>query len=126
MEQAVLLANEIYNRERTRHEAEMAEKDVEILKLRKFLLSFTNRHAKSQKSLITHNGGHQQRKINKNGISSLRTPTDLNAPGARKSKIVKPKVIKAGGLKTRNFNNNNHKIKRIKINNNNNEHKSDD
>ena len=28
MEQAVLLANEIYNRERTRHEAEIAEKDV--------------------------------------------------------------------------------------------------
>merc|ERR1712129_289357 len=28
MEQAVLLANDIYNRERTRHETEMAEKDV--------------------------------------------------------------------------------------------------
>lgn len=46
MEQAVLLANEIYNRERTRHEAEIAEKDVEILKLRKFLLSFTQRSQK--------------------------------------------------------------------------------
>merc|ERR1719471_34144 len=65
MEQAVLLANEIYNRERTRHEAEIAEKDVEILKLRKFLLSFTQR---SQKR-------------------SYR-PTS-------KRKIVKPKVIKA-------------------------------
>merc|ERR1711971_350971 len=46
MEQAVLLANEIYNRERTRHEAEIAEKDMEILKLRKFLLSFTQRSQK--------------------------------------------------------------------------------
>merc|ERR1711971_1133243 len=66
MEQAVLLANEIYNRERTRHEAEIAEKDVEILKLRKFLLSFTQRSQQRYRS----------------------------GPGTKR-KIVKPKVIKA-------------------------------
>eukprot|EP01084_Bolivina_argentea_P241905 405956_1 len=74
MEQAVLLSNEIYNRERTRHENEMAEKDVEILKLRKFLLQFTNKHAKQSKS----------------------------------SKVVKPKIVKAGGsvIKPRTFQHN--------------------
>eukprot|EP00483_Globobulimina_turgida_P004639 UN04648 len=92
MEQAVLLANEIYNRERTRHEAEMAEKDVEILKLRKFLLSFTNRHAKSSKSIPSSNGHSSHSKRN-----HLHSPFKPNEPGARKSKIVKPKVIKAGG-----------------------------
>ena len=95
MEQAVLLANEIYNRERTRHEAEMAEKDVEILKLRKFLLSFTNRHAKSTKSLASNGSEGVIRNGNKSNGIQLNTP-DSNAPGARKSRIVKPKVIKAG------------------------------
>ena len=119
MEQAVLLANEIYNRERTRHEAEMAEKDVEILKLRKFLLSFTNRHAKSTKSTPQ-----RQSRSNGNGRTNrlnINAPNP-NAPGARKSKIVKPKVIRAGGhaLKVRNFNNNSIK-KRTQI-----EQKSDD
>ena len=91
MEQAVLLANEIYNRERTRHEAEMAEKDVEILKLRKFLLSFTNRHAKSSKTLMA------------NGTNGATTPNGSSRSNARLSKprptknIVVPKIIKAGG-----------------------------
>lgn len=90
MEQAVLLANEIYNRERTRHEAEIAEKDVEILKLRKFLLSFTNRHTKGRSSLM---GGPANGTMNgaPNGQRSKG-----NVPGARSSKIVKPKVIGGG------------------------------
>ena len=97
MEQAVLLANEIYNRERTRHEAEMAEKDVEILKLRKFLLSFTNRHAKSSKSVLSNGSEGVSRNGNKsNGPRATLNVNDSNTPGARKSRIVKPKVIKAG------------------------------
>ena len=94
MEQAVLLANEIYNRERSRHEAEMAEKDVEIMKLRKFLLSFTNRHAKSTKTMTTPNGHHQS-----NGHSHQRQTIQPGA--ARRSKIVKPKVIKTGNRNKR-------------------------
>ena len=42
MEAAVLLANEIYHRERLAHESQIAEKNVEIVKLRKFLISLTN------------------------------------------------------------------------------------
>merc|ERR1712228_696059 len=102
MEQAVLLANEIYNRERTRHEAEMAEKDVEIMKLRKFLLSFTNRHAKSTKSI---NGGTKNGSMNGHSHSNGSHHHTLhpNGPGAaRKSKIVKPKVIKTGRTNGRN------------------------
>eukprot|EP00484_Ammonia_sp_Unknown_P030350 CAMPEP_0197036352 /NCGR_PEP_ID=MMETSP1384-20130603/13886_1 /TAXON_ID=29189 /ORGANISM="Ammonia sp." /LENGTH=772 /DNA_ID=CAMNT_0042466525 /DNA_START=81 /DNA_END=2399 /DNA_ORIENTATION=+ len=111
MEQAVLLANEIYNRERTRHEAEVAEKDVEILKLRKFLLSFTNRHAKGQQRVnqngVVVNGNFPAPKNNGNNLA---LDNDSNAPGARKSRIVKPKVIKAGAavtIKPRGYNNNN-------------------
>merc|ERR1712038_1544708 len=82
MEQAVLLANEIYNRERTRHEAEIAEKDVEIMKLRKFLLSFTNRRTKG-KSLMN---GNEMNGATSNGHSGPKLKM-------RTSKIVKPKVI---------------------------------
>jgi len=87
MEQAVLLANEIYNRERTRHEAEIAEKDVEILKLRKFLLSFTNRHTKGKSSMAGDGAGDSNGHANggRGGGSKMRS-----------SKIVKPKVIGGG------------------------------
>eukprot|EP01084_Bolivina_argentea_P227690 384573_1 len=107
MEQAVILANEIYNRERMRHEAEMAEKEVEILKLRKFLLSFTNRHAKSQRMVNGSSTNAAAHKSNNNRLQLSAPGANPNAPGARKSKIVKPKVIKAGGhaIKPRTFGN---------------------
>ncbi len=47
MENAVLLANEIYEREKLRHEAEMIEKNVTIRKCKKMLLMFTNRTKRS-------------------------------------------------------------------------------
>jgi len=128
MEQAVLLANDIYNRERTRHETEMAEKDVEIMKLRKFLLSFTNKQRKTAK---IHSHSHQHR----NGMTSNgSTPNGHHKlsntqPGAaRKSKIVKPKVIKPGASRIRNGSGNGqrrngNKQRRVRMNF---EHKSEE
>merc|ERR1712130_652986 len=125
----MLLANDIYNRERTRHETEMAEKDVEIMKLRKFLLSFTNKQRKTAKihqhrNGMTSNGSISSSGSTPNGHHKL-SNTQPGAP--RKSKIVKPKVIKPGASRIRNGSGgqrrNGNKQRRVRMNF---EHKSDE